>query len=446
MSPPIPVLLVACQLPPLLGPATRRPASWVREWPASGIEPVVLTAPPEDAARAHGYAVGPGSRPSFTYVGAPPPRGLAGWLRRMHAPPRLAWSLCHRAVREPETPWGRPAIARGLELARARAVRAVVSTSQPVEAHVVGRAIARAAGVPWIADFRDPMTEAEGRRWPTPIHAWLERREERGFFRDAALVWATCESAAARWRTRFPFARDRIRVRRNGVGPIDFASLPPAPAAPPLRIGHVGRFTDTPRRSRLSWLESRAGGPGGTGSTPAPLFAALAVFLARRPEAAGRVEWVSVGGDGGAPPPAGVIARPHPAVPYEEALALASTCHALYLPLTAPNRFGNQFVQQKVYDYAALRRPVLATGAPCEGVELLGSLAHLVAPGDAEALSRRIERLYDAGGRTDPTSSPPAVSNQREVAAACARDLLELIAARGARDTRREVGHRAPRA
>lgn len=434
MSLPIPVLLVAHQFPPLGGPGTRRPASFVREWPALGIDPVVLCAPAEDGARFHGYPVVAGSDAGFhertiVRVPTPAPGGVAGLLRTLHAPPRVVWTLAYGRVREPETPWGRPATDAGIALARARGVRVVVSTSQPYEAHVVGRAIARAVGVPWIVDFRDPMTEAEGRSWPTRVHWGLERAEERRIFRDADLVWATCDAAASRWRARFPEHAAKVRVHRNGVGPIDFARLPSAPAAPPVRLGHVGRFTDSPRRSRLAFLESRPGGRGGDGSTPAPLFRALAAFLARRPEAKGRVVWMTVGAGPTEAPPAGVVAEPHPPTSNAEALALAATCHALFLPLTTANGYGCQFVQQKVYEYAALGRPVLATGTPREAVDLLGPLARLAAPDDVETLSRHVERLWDAGGRADSTATPPTVPTQAEVAAACARDLRTLLTA-----------------
>ena len=433
MSLPIPVLLVAHQFPPLGGPGTRRPASWVREWPALGIEPIVLCAPAEDGARFHGYPVLADSDSGFAErtilrVPTPAPGGLADLLRALHAPHRVVWTFAYGRAREPETPWGGPAFEAGLASARERGVRAVVSTSQPYEAHVVGRAIARAVGVPWIADFRDPMTEAEGRSWPTRFHWWLERREERRIFRDADLVWATCDTAATRWRARFPEAAAKILVRPNGLGPIDFARLPSAPAAPPVRIGHIGRFTDSPRRSRLAFLESRPGGRGGDGSSPAPLFRALATFLARRPEAKGRIVWMTVGSDVGRTP-AGVVSDPRPPTSNEEALALAATCHALYLPLTTENRYGCQFVQQKVYEYAALARPVLVTGTPREAVDLLGPLARLAAPDDVETLSRHVERLWDAGGRVDSMTAAADVPTQAEVAAACAHDLRTLVTA-----------------
>jgi glycosyltransferase involved in cell wall biosynthesis len=445
MSLPIPVLLVAHQLPPVVGPGSRRPAAWSRTWPRHGVEPVVVSGRPEDVKRLHGYPVGRDEAPSGALlVPTPEPSGLAGLLRRAGVPPRLVWTLGYRRVREPETPWVGPAIEVGLLRASKAGVRAVVSTSQPYAAHTVGRAIARALDVPWIADFRDPMTEAEGRVWPSRLHWWAERREERGLLRDADLVWVTSAALADRWRALHPDVAARLRLRRNGLGPVDVASLPPPPPLPPLVLGHVGRFTDSPRRSRLDRLSFRPGGPSGDGSSAAPLFAALERLLARRQDLAGRIVWRTVGSDASGPVPDGVVRDAHGPVSPAEAFALAAGCHALYLPLTRPSRFGTQFVQQKVYEYAALRRPVLVTGTRREATELLGDACWLAAPDDPETLSRHIEALAGGGGLDIPIDVP-APPWEDETAAACAADLLEVIRARGRVETPRRDAPRAPR-
>lgn len=438
-SPPLPVLLVAHQSPPLAGPGVRRVTSFVRAWPDHGLAPLLLTAPAEDGARFHGYPVLPGSEAD---LGAAPvlrvptgsPRGLAGWLART-TPPRVAWTLCHRALREPETPWGAAALEAGLPFARAHGARVVVSSSQPYEAHLVGRAIARALGLPWVADFRDPMTEAEGRHWPTHLHRWRERREERRLFHDADLVWATCAAAAGRWRERFPQRAGHIRVRRNGVGTMPPDARDARPAPPPLRIGHVGRFTDPPEGrgagSRLRCLDVSSGRGAGTGSNPTALFAGLARFLAQHPEARGQVVFVTAGphtpAQLAAPP--GVVVEAHGVLANAHALAVASTCQALFLPLTTPPRHGTQFVQQKAYEYGALGRPVLVVGHACETTELLGPLARRVPRGPevAAGVAAVLVDLWRAGPLVP---SPRPVPTQAGVAARCAKDLRALVEGR----------------
>ncbi len=109
---------------------------------------------------------------------------------------------------------------------------------------------------------RAPPPPAVGRRLPRPDDGGrgavvadaaalgAERREERRWFGDADLVWAT----ARRPRT---LARAVPRARRDASACVATASArcrrrPAAPPPPPLRIGHVGRFTDSPAGSRLA--------------------------------------------------------------------------------------------------------------------------------------------------------------------------------------------------
>src|SRR5439155_17525045 len=140
MAAPLPVLLVAHEAPPLGGPGVQRVGSWMRHWPALGIEPVLLTAPAEEGARFHGYPLVAGTDAmladrTVVRVATPPAGGLAGLLRALHAPARLAWTLSYRRVREPESPWPKAAVPAGVAEGRAHAVRAVVSTSQPYATH-----------------------------------------------------------------------------------------------------------------------------------------------------------------------------------------------------------------------------------------------------------------------------------------------------------------------
>lgn len=430
MPAPLPVLLVAHQLPPLGGPGVRRPASWVRAWPRHGVVPHVVSAPAEDGARFHGYPILHGSDDGLegtevVRVPTPPPSGVAGALVRS-LPPRIAWTLCHRRLREPESPWGAAALPVAVDLARRTGARVVVSTSQPYEAHAVGCEVARRLGLPWVADFRDPMTEAEGRWWPSRLHWWAERRQERAWFAAARLVWATAAAAADRWRVRFPWAAGKVRLHRNAVeDPAALAALPAAPPPPPLRIGHVGRFPDHGARSRARRFDFRPGRRAGTGASPAAFFAGAERFLARRPEARGRLVWVTVGDPGEGRRPAGLVDEAHGPRANAEALRIAAGCHALHLPLTVPPPWGSLFVNQKVYEYAALGRPVLVAGTPREATDLLGDLAHVAPSDDPDATAALLEGLWTGTIPTAP--SPHEAASQEDVAARCADELRSLV-------------------
>ena len=435
MAERLPILVVAHQAPPLRAPGVARTASWLRWWPTLGLEPVLLTAPASDAARLHGYPLPGPAAPEeeavlagrrVVRVPTPSPRGAEGLLLALGLPRRVAWTLAPRALREPEAPWERAAAAAGTALARETGCRAVVSTSQPYAAHGAARRIARNLSLPWVADFRDPMTEAPGRAWPTR-GAWRrEVAEEEAILTEASLVWANTESAARRLRARFVAAAGKTLVRRNGVETEDLPPSAPTPPLPPLRIGHLGRFTESAPAGRLARLDHRPQGAA-RGRSATPLWDALAALVDAVPAARDAVVFVTAGDAGGDPPP-GVRAEAHGTLPHREALAVAASCHALFLPLTVPGPAGPLFVPQKAYEYAALGRPVLVWGTRRESTELLGPLALVAEPGDGRALLAHLRALWDGLARAP--SRPVPVPTRAEVAALCAEDLRRLVAAR----------------
>ena len=94
----------------------------------------------------------------------------------------------------------------------------VLSSSPPHSIHVLGRRVAEAVGVPWVADFRDPylIDYRFGPYGMRRMTAWRHEQFDRGMYQDAAL----CVHAIplhGRWASRrYPFARDKTRILTNG--------------------------------------------------------------------------------------------------------------------------------------------------------------------------------------------------------------------------------------
>src|SRR5205823_12990428 len=89
------------------------------------------------------------------------------------------------------------------------------------------------SGVPWIAEFRDPMAQ-EG--YPTDRATWrsFERIERNAVASAAASVFVS-RRAASMYRRRYPAAADRISVIENGFNEQSYAGIPTA--GPPLVPG-----------------------------------------------------------------------------------------------------------------------------------------------------------------------------------------------------------------
>lgn len=115
--------------------------------------------------------------------------------------------------------------------------RAVVSSGPPHMAHEAARRIARASGIPFIMDMRDPWYSEEV--VPEFLHRadWLRSAEwyERRCVEQARLVIANTEPAAEALRARYP--QSRILTVMNGA---DDEVLPRTKRGPRFRIAFAG--------------------------------------------------------------------------------------------------------------------------------------------------------------------------------------------------------------
>ncbi|MGQ5523153.1 glycosyltransferase [Chitinimonas sp. PSY-7] len=120
------------------------------------------------------------------------------------------------------TSWLVGAIPAGLRMIRARKPDLLWSTYPIPSAHLIGYWLARLTGIPWVADFRDPMAH-EG--YPENAKTWQSflKTEQRVFARASLAVFAT-EGAARMYKERYPAAAARIKVVENGYDETVFPS------------------------------------------------------------------------------------------------------------------------------------------------------------------------------------------------------------------------------
>jgi glycosyltransferase involved in cell wall biosynthesis len=229
------------------------------------------------------------------------------------------------------------------------------STYPIATAHLIGERLSRLTGLPWVADFRDPMVEHDartGQDYPLDpqVRAAYLRVERKAAERAAAVVFCT-RGAARIFRERYPqFPPARIHVIANGFDEAAFstAPTPPAAAAPDGRIHllHSGVLYPGPDRDPTHFLEAiRA------------LVDAQPGWRLRL-----RITLRATGYDERYRP---VIARLGladlvslaPVVPYREALAEMLSADAL---LVFQGYTSNPAVPAKVYEYFRAGQPILA--------------------------------------------------------------------------------------
>jgi glycosyltransferase involved in cell wall biosynthesis len=389
-----PVLLVAYHFPPLSGSSgLQRTLRFAQYLPEFGWKPIVLTVHPgayEQTDERSLAQIPPGCEVVRTRcLDAGRHLSIGGRYPMLAAlPDRWAsWQL-----------WGVPA---GRSICRKRGVRAIWSTYPIATAHRIGATLARRTGLPWVADFRDPMAQegypADPRRWRA-----FKRIEETAAARASKLVFVS-PSALEMYRERYPGTpAERFALIENGFDESSFDDLTPSASAsrsgPPVLL-HSGIVYPSER-------------------DPAALFEAL-----DRLSRAGRIapgDFVirfraSVHGDlltG--------LARNHrvegfvdiaPAIGYREALREMMDADALVVMQGAN---CNEQIPAKLYEYLRAGRPILGLADPGgdTGRTLSGLGFPFVTPLEsADAIERALPAFLE-GLRTGrlPVAQPAAVN------------------------------------
>lgn len=332
-------LLIAFHFPPQAASSgIQRSLSFSRHLPSSGWEPMVLTA------QASVYEA---QNPS--QLASIPPQLLVRRAFGLDAKRHMGWRgryLNASALPDRWVTWAMGAVPAGLSLVRAQRPRLIWSTFPIATAHLIGLALHRLTGLPWVADFRDPMLQPA---YPTHkaqrrMYAWIEQQTIR---RCSKAVFTT-QGAMASYRERFPdIDPAKFVVIENGYDEDAFGTPPPsAPALAagrPVTLVHSGLLYDTGRDpsaflDALARLKAR----GVIGADT------LRVLL----RAPGNIAGVSALIDKYGVADLAATAEP---VPYREALAEMAAADGLLLFQGTP--FNNQ-IPAKVYEYFRARKPI----------------------------------------------------------------------------------------
>ena len=341
------VLMIAFHFPPFSASSgIQRTLAFARYLPGFGWEPLILTAHP----RAYGH-VGNGLLDGVN--GCPVVERAFALDTARH----LSFNGRYPAIAaRPDRwiSWWLGAVPRGLAMIRKYRPSAIWSTYPIATAHRIGATLHRLTGVPWIADFRDPMAQ-EG--YPADPKVWksFKRTEEVAIHRGAQSVFVT-PGAARMYRERYADVPDgRIAVIENGYDEQSFEGLDLSRAPSALRsegpflLLHSGVVYPSERDPTQLFQALRRMLDSGA-LQPTDLRIRLRApgheKILKKLIAAAQVERV---------------VELAPPITYREALLEMLRADGL-LVLQAAN--CNEQIPAKVYEYLRCRRPILALTDP----------------------------------------------------------------------------------
>lgn len=339
------VLMVAYHFPPLAGSSgIQRTLRFVQHLPALGWQPLVLTAHPrayEQTSSDLEADIPPGTvvRRAFALDTA----------RHLNIGGRYPGPL---ARPDRWVSWKFAAVREGMRMIGEFRPDAIWSTYPIATAHLIAAELHRRSGLPWIADFRDPMAQ-DG--YPPDSKVWrsFKRIEERALNQARFSVFTT-PGAARSYRERYPAAAGRIIVLENGYDEESFAGVVPSARAAtaqqrPVVLLHSGIVYPSERDPTQLFVALGRLTRSGV-LTPADLCLRFRAsvhdeLLLRLGREHGVSDYVEV----------------CPAIGYRDALAEMLSVDALFV-LQAAN--CNEQIPAKIYEYLRARRPILALTDP----------------------------------------------------------------------------------
>ena len=151
----------------------------------------------------------------------------------------VMWLRGNLFIPDPRVSWVRPSVCFLRKYLQEHPVDVIVSTGPPHSMHLIGRKVARATGIPWIADFRDPWTKIFYFKHLS-LTSWARRRHEKleqAVLDDASAVVAVSPLVRDEFAA---MTRSRIELITNGYDPDDYAQ----PVEPDgfFNVTHTGLF------------------------------------------------------------------------------------------------------------------------------------------------------------------------------------------------------------
>ncbi len=407
------VLMIAYHFPPLHGSSgMQRTLRFARYLPDHGWEPIILAPSPRAYQQIDSGQLA--DIPQQVRIHRAFALDTARHLKVMGRYPRVL------ALPDRWVSWWLGAVPAGWYLIKKYKPDVIWSTYPIATAHLIGLTLQRLTGIPWVADFRDPMVQPDYPPHPLTYRAY-EYVENKTITYCSSAIFTT-PGTLRDYQARFShIPAARFNLIENGYDEFSFTSI----------IRPMNQAAGT---SRITLLHSGIIYP--SERDPTSLFDALSALLKRNVinadslhiilRASYHEDYLQSLIDRFE---IGAIVSLAPPVSYNEALAEMVAVDGLLI-LQAAN--CNNQIPAKLYEYLRAQRPILALTDPAgDTAEKLRSVGvDTIVPLDSkEAIMEELGRFLALlrKGRAPVASVDKIKSNSREAGAGELAKLLDAI-------------------
>lgn len=381
------LLMISYFYPPLAGAGTLRPLYYSRYLPRNGWKADVLTVSsdpfyPHDSSLAKDI---PKGQRIFRAQRLPIYEVIRYFSRKRLRNYPLLFSFLDSYF-----DWVPIATRIGIEVAKKSDYDAIYATAPPYSSLRVAAGIKKKTGLPVLADLRDPLSDNDFIKWPTPLHRMFYDVYECSLLRRMDRIVTVNELMQRQVMRRTAYSEDKVVVIPNGYDSDLFSRIHSTPPTDTLRLGYVGSIYGA--------------------VDPSPVFRAVEYALMKHPEMQDQVTIEFMGRMdenlvAQKAERAGIrsLVRMHGPRSHEDAVAFMKSCHVLLLfgGMVLPNA-----VSAKLFEYAAAGPPVLSFSKPGlqESFLLENELGYSVDGSDPHLGGEQLIRFFREFKETDHVS------------------------------------------
>jgi len=174
------VLFIAYQFPPQSGPGVHRSINFVKHLPEFGYEPIVITKDFESTnANSDKELLALFTKNTKIYR----LKGLniekvVSFLMKLKIY-RFFWFTLYPLLWEFSTIWFLSVTKKTINIIKSENINTIYTTSGPFSSLLLGRSLQKKLGVKWVADLRDPFTDAYAWAFPSKTHWYMMRKWEK---------------------------------------------------------------------------------------------------------------------------------------------------------------------------------------------------------------------------------------------------------------------------